>query len=463
VNFFTFEFFVFFTFVLILNWFLKKWSLAWRLFLLIVSYLFYYFWDFNFLLIIFLASFFNYFAGFFIYKNIFNKKIIFFLAVIGNILVLVLFKYYDFFRVSAEELLDKIGIIVTFPLLDFILPIGLSFYIFRIISYVADVYLKKIPSASFLDFLIYVAFFPQLLAGPIMRASDFLVQIKDGGVKKLENLYDNIALILLGLFKKLVISSYLVVNITDDVFAVPENHSSHIILLAVLAYTLVIYFDFSGYSDMAIGFAGLMGFKSPLNFNSPYLALNIKEFWRRWHISLSTWVKDYIYIPLGGNRKGKLRKYFNLFLSMVLIGLWHGAAFHFIFWGAIHGIALVFSHIFNFSPKKAFSKLVLGILTFSFVSFGWIFFRSNTLKDAFVLLKNIFDFGRETEPLKIYIIIVLLIGFFLFLFEKQINRSLVVIQQKMSLVPWLLFVILLFILILKFSPDTVPNFIYFNF
>jgi len=414
-------------------------------------------------LILFLVSIFNFLAGLAIYKNVFAKKLIFIFAVIVNILVLGLFKYYDFFRVSAEELLNKIGIETTFPLIEIILPIGLSFYIFRTISYIADVYLKKIPSAGFIDFLIYVAFFPQLLAGPIMRAGDFLIQLKAGGAKKLENLYENVTLILLGLFKKLVISTYLVVNITDDVFAVPENHSNYIVLLAVFAYGLVIYFDFSGYSDMAIGFAGLMGFKTPLNFNAPYLSLTIKDFWRRWHISLSDWIRDYVYIPLGGNRKGKLREYFNLILAMVLVGLWHGAAFNFIFWGFIHGLALAFSHIFYFYPKRILSKAFCWVLTFGFVSFGWIFFRSTTMNNAFIFIKNIFSFNQNPEPFKIYVFFVLAAGFLLFLFERQISKGLVLFQQKLSLFPWLFFVILLFILILKLSSDTVPNFIYFNF
>jgi D-alanyl-lipoteichoic acid acyltransferase DltB (MBOAT superfamily) len=376
-----------------------------------------------------------------------------------------IFKYYDFFRFSAQSLLEKIGFKFQIPVLEIILPVGLSFYIFKAISYNIDVFKKKIEATnSLLDFLIYIAFFPHLLSGPIARAGDFLPQLKNGGAKKIENLYENIALIFFGLFKKLAISSYLTLLITDDVFAVPENHSSFIIFLAVFAYTLVIYFDFSGYSDMAIGFAGLLGFKSPINFDAPYLATNIKDFWRRWHISLSNWVRDYIYIPLGGNKKGKIRKYFNLMVAMTLMGLWHGAAFHFIFWGFLHALALVFTHIcFDFlNFKKRIVKIFGWFFTFNFVTFSWIFFRSDNMENAFSLIKTFFSFQKIFEPFKIYLLFLIILGFLLFLFERKIVRTLIFILGKLS---YSLILILPFVLILifKLSPDIIPSFIYFKF
>lgn len=477
----TFEFFLFFTIVLIFNWFLKRWPLVWRLFLLFSSYFFYSVWDWRFPVVLLLVSVFNFLSAQIIFKNIFGKrKASFILAVIYNLFFLGVFKYYDFFRTSAELLFEKIGLPVTFPLLEIILPIGLSFYIFRTISYNADVYLGKItPTSSLLDFLIYVAFFPQLLSGPIMRAGDFLSQLKEGGAKRIEKLYRHLSLILLGLFKKLVISSYLTLALTDDVFAVPENHSFVIILLAVFAYSLVIYFDFSGYSDMAIGFAGLMGFESPVNFDTPYLVTNLRDFWRRWHISLSSWVRDYVYIPLGGNRRGKIRKYFNLMVAMFLIGLWHGAAPHFIIWGVIHGMVLVGTHYsrdrkdFNSSSKldagllkklgREINKFFCWFATFIFVSFSWIFFRSDSVGNAFKFIRTFFNPGRLTEPFKIYILFLIIVGFLLFLFEKQVVRGLVAIQRNSPLIFWFLFVIFAIILIFKLSPDIIPSFIYFGF
>lgn len=475
------EFFAFFVIVLILNWFLKRWPLAWRLFLLFSSYFFYSLWDIHFLLILFLISLFSYLSGLIIFKNFFGtRKLIFIFSIISNLSVLGFFKYYDFFRVSAEALLTEIGLPPTLPFLQIILPIGLSFYIFRTISYNADVYLGKIsPTSSVLDFLIYVAFFPQLLSGPIARAGDFLVQLKDGGAKKIENLYQNFTLIFLGLFKKLVISSYLVANITDDVFAVPENYSSLVILLAVFAYSLVIYFDFSGYTDLAIGFAGLMGFRSPINFDAPYLSLNIQDFWRRWHITLSSWIRDYVYIPLGGSKKGFIRKYFNLILVMILVGLWHGAATHFIIWGGLHGIALVGYQLYQdrkkinlsseaiLKPSKKLeeiiSKFFWWFVTFNFVSFAWIFFRSETTENAFKFIRTLFTSQKSIEAFQVYILYAVIIGFLLFFFEKKIVQYLTILQEKLPVILWFLFAILMVVLIFKLSLDTIPTFIYFGF
>lgn len=465
----TFEFFLFFTLVLILNWFLKRWPLTWRLFLLLTSYFFYSLWDLKFLLILFLVSLFNFMIGLIVNKG----KLFLFLGITVNLLTLGVFKYYDFFRISFESFLRNVGFVVSLPFLEIILPIGLSFYIFKTTSYLIDVYRKKInPATSWLDFFIFVSFFPQILAGPIARADDFLPQLKEGGAKKIENAYYNITLIVIGLFKKLAISSYLALNITDDVFAVPQNHSSLVIFLAIISYYLVIYFDFSGYSDMAIGFAGLLGFKSPINFDFPYLATSLKEFWRKWHITLSFWIRDYIYIPLGGNRKGELRKYLNLITSMVLAGLWHGAAGHFVFWGFFHGVGVTIDHAKDYLLRNALkgkSKILEAIeksfswvLTFVFVAIGWIFFRSDSIKTAFEMIKRMFSF-EGSEPFQSYIILMIIIGFLFFIFEKQIIRGLTNIQGKMRYVFWILFVIILITLIFKLSPETVPPFIYFSF
>jgi len=470
----TFEFFYFFTLVLILNWFLKRWPLIWRLFLLFSSYYFYSVWDNHFLLILIIISIFNFFIGLAIEKNILSgKKFFFTVSIVFNILVLAIFKYYDFFRISAETILEKFGLMVTLPLLEIILPIGLSFYIFRLISYDADVYFGKMkPTFSLLDFLIYVAFFPQLLAGPIARADDFLPQLKDGGAKNIDNFHENITLITLGLFKKLVISSYLVLNLTDDVFAVPGNHSPLIILLAIFAYALVIYFDFSGYSDMAIGFAGLLGFKSPINFNSPYLAKNLIDFWRRWHISFSSWLRDYVYIPLGGNRKGNSRKYLNLMATMLIAGLWHGAALHFVFWGFLYGIGAVATHFFRDRKKADFNlkknnglidKFFTWFLTFVFVSFAWIFFRSASISSAFLLLRSLFNFKKTTESLRVYVLVFMALGFLLLFFEKKIIEYFSKFQEKIPFAAWLLFIIAIIIVVFKLSTETLPPFIYFSF
>ena len=223
---------------------------------------------------------------------------------------------------------------------------------------------------------------------------------------------------------------------------------------------------------MAIGFAGLMGFKSPINFDSPYLTTNLRDFWRRWHITLSDWIRDYVYIPLGGSQKGKLRKYFNLMAAMILTGLWHGAAGHFIFWGFWHGLGLVTSHSFfdfrkspnSFSRwRNALGNFLAGLLTFNFVSFGWIFFRCENLQTSFSFIKSLFNFHKIFEPFKIYILLLIVFGFFIFLFERKIRKILVDFQQKLPFFLLLLLFPIFVILIFKFSPDILPSFIYFKF
>jgi D-alanyl-lipoteichoic acid acyltransferase DltB (MBOAT superfamily) len=280
-------------------------------------------------------------------------------------------------------------------------------------------------------------------------------------------------LILFGLFKKLVLSSFLVLNLTDDIFAVPENHSALGIALAIVAYTLVIYFDFSGYSDMAIGFAGLLGFKTPPNFNFPYLATNLKEFWKRWHISLSSWIKDYIYIPLGGNRKGAAKKHFNLIFSMVAAGLWHGAAGHFIFWGLWHGGGSSVNHVWldfkKIRPLKhgaitsILGKIFGWLLTFIFVSVGWVFFRAGSFTLGWKMLRGLFNFERPTEPLPI-LVFVAVVGGVIFLFlEKPLLDIFNKIQARLPFILWLLLILLAFLVLFKMGPETVPPFIYFSF
>ncbi|MFA5012941.1 MAG: MBOAT family O-acyltransferase [Candidatus Paceibacterota bacterium] len=472
----TIEFFYFFAFVLIFNWLLKPLPVLWKFFLLFSSYFFYSLWDPRFLTVLIGVSVFNYFSALIIEKARKFKKLYFVVSVIINLLCLSIFKYYEFFRVGAESFLDKLGIFYTLPLLDILLPLGLSFYLFRAISYIADVYLKKMPaSRSLLDFSLYVSFFPQLFSGPIARAIDFIPQLKDGGAKKIENFSENMTLIAIGLFKKIVISSYLIIAITDNVFAVPENHSALVVWLALLSYYLVIYFDFSGYSDMAIGFAGLLGFRSPANFNMPYLATSIKDFWRRWHITLSSWIKDYVYIPLGGNRRGLLVKYFNLMVIMLLIGLWHGASINYVIWGGIQGVGLTAFNIKSDIEKKiwpnkkphkirdALGKIAGWVFTFVFVLFSWIFFKSTAIDVAFKFIRSLFDFNRPGEQFELFIILFIVVGFLLVFFEKRIINTMIRIK---NFLPWPLltiFIVSLLLLIFKLSQDVMPPFIYFDF
>jgi alginate O-acetyltransferase complex protein AlgI len=278
---------------------------------------------------------------------------------------------------------------------DIVLPVGISFFTFQTISYTMDVYRRQVaPVRNIIDFGFYVSFFPQLVAGPIVRAREFIPQLYRPFVLTEKQVWHATFLIISGLVKKVVFSDYIAVNLVDRVFESPFLYSGFEILSAIYGYTLQIYCDFSGYTDVAIGLALLLGFRLPLNFNSPYKALSITEFWHRWHISLSSWLRDYLYIPLGGNRRGKIRTNLNLMITMTLGGLWHGASWRFILWGIWHGLGLVVNKLF----KPLTAKLPMWIkkptgffITFHFVVAGWILFRSNDLNRASEMTKRIFS------------------------------------------------------------------------
>lgn len=334
-------------------------------------------------------------------KTKWQKKGILIFSIVINLGLLFYFKYTNFFI----EIINDLQLGQVKPL-NLILPIGISFYTFENLSYTIDVYRGKFkPVNSFLDYCFFLSFFPKLVMGPIVRASDFIPQIRKDIFITKEDIAKGLYLILGGLFKKVVISDYIYVNYVQYIFDDPARHSGIECLFGVYGYAMVIYCDFSGYSDMAIGMARWMGFTINENFDSPYKSSSVTEFWRRWHISLSSWLKDYLYISLGGNRVGKFRQYMNLMITMLLGGLWHGASFNFIIWGGMHGIALAFDKMrISFSkklPKWNFrlpklAKLVGVILTFHFVCFCWIFFKASSLHDAEIILTQIFtNFNGE--------------------------------------------------------------------
>jgi len=478
MQFFSFDFFIFFLAVFFLNWFLKRWPLFWRLFLLFASYLFYSFWDINFVFVLLVITVFNFVSGEIIWRS--DKKWILWLTILIDILFLGIYKYYDFFRVSAENFLGFFGIHANLFFFSVIFPVGLSFYILRAISYNVDIFRRDIrPSYSFLDFSLYMAFFPQLLSGPISRPKFFLDQLENGGAKKIIDFHGYCAQILSGLFKKLVVSSYLSIEIADKVFSVPQNYNSFMAIIAVYAYAIVIYCDFSGYSDMATGIAGLLGFKSPLNFDHPYRAQNIQDFWRRWHISLSTWFRDYLYIPLGGMKVPNWRLYLNIMIVMLVSGLWHGASFTFLFWGFLHGIGSIIYRARQIRNKakikielvnrkilaksqKFFSKFWSWFATFNFICFAWIFFRAESISVGFDLISKIleFDFSGIIDFKWLYIIFICLLFFFI---GEDVRKKFLSLQEKLPFFWQIVVGAILFILIVMFAPDVVPPFIYFGF
>ncbi|MCR4613211.1 MAG: MBOAT family protein [Bacteroidaceae bacterium] len=380
------------------------------------------------------------------------------------------FKYTNFFGEMWASLTGG-----TFSALDIFLPVGISFFTFQSLSYTIDIYRGQLkPLDSMLDYAFYVSFFPQLVAGPIVRARDFIPQIRRPLCVTNEMIGRGVFLIIAGLFKKAVISDYISVNFVERVFAQPDLYSGLENLLAVYGYTLQIYCDFSGYSDMAIGLALLLGFQFPKNFDSPYKSQSITEFWRRWHISLSSWLKDYLYISLGGNRKGKFRQYLNLMITMLLGGLWHGASLNFIVWGGFHGLMLVVDKLFNTSFLNRQKEGTSGVswwrilITFHLAAFAWIFFRNQTFEGSFLMLEQIFTNFQPQIFLQWAtsywaVGLLMLLGYVLhFLPQSWSDRSQQFVTRSPLVVQALLIVAVIFIVIQVKSSDVQP-FIYFQF
>lgn len=361
--------------------------------LLIASYVFYGWWDWRFCFLMGLLTFVSWFCSIKIGKTQSAQKGWLSFGVVFSLVILAFFKYTNFFLESFARLfqLDNLGV------LNIILPVGISFYTFQALSYLIDVYREKVKPVSFFDLAIFISFFPQLVAGPIVKASFFLPQLREERTITYRNLATGVQIFVFGLFKKVVLADHIAVFV-DSVYACPEAFGGTTILLAVMAYSLQIYFDFSGYSDMAVGCAKGLGYDLPRNFNMPYFSKNPTEFWKRWHISLSTWLGEYLYFPLGGNRKGKLRTYINLLITMLLGGLWHGANWTFVIWGGIHGLALCVHKFFKgFSRQEAkkgtcltFPQFITSVIVLNiFVTFCWIFFRADSFSTAFTVIKRI--------------------------------------------------------------------------
>ena len=386
MTFVSFEFIVLFAIVLALYFVLNhKWQ---NLLLLVTNYVFYGWWDFRFLSLLILSSTIDFLCGLMIQNSTNERDRGKYLA-IGlsfNLLTLCIFKYYDFFAVSLHAAFSAVGINVSVPVLNVILPIGISFYTFQTMSYTIDVYRREMPATDrFVDFLVFVGFFPHLVAGPILRAKTLLPQIQQPRKVTMEQFSSGAALMLWGYLKKIVIADNMGVYV-DTVFS-QTAPSGLDVMFATYAFAFQIYGDFSGYSDIARGCARMLGFDIMINFRLPLLAANPADFWRRWHISLSSWVRDYFYIPLGGSRRGRFRNALNLVVVMTVVGFWHGAAFHFILWGTFHGVLLLayrgvtsFNQRFlgwSWGPNSAL-HWVSVLLFFNINCVGWLLFRANS-------------------------------------------------------------------------------------
>jgi D-alanyl-lipoteichoic acid acyltransferase DltB (MBOAT superfamily) len=317
------------------------------------------------------------------------------LAVTGNLLALGVFKYYSFFAQAVARVLHDVGLGVPYPLVTIALPVGISFFTFQAISYTVDVRRGLIQPASLLDVAIYLSFFPHLIAGPIVRAREFLPQLSRPRDPGRVAVSAGITLIALGLVKKVMIADYLGRTIVDPVFGAPQAYHGPDALMAAYAYAAQIYCDFSGYTDIAIGLALLLGFVFPQNFNSPYRATGFRDFWRRWHMTLSRFLRDFLYIPLGGSRtRSRLMTYRNLMITMVLGGLWHGAAWTFVLWGGYHGAGLVTEHALGGRVKAP--KWLKWLVTFHLIVLGWILFRSQGIGLAWTFITRLASPGSPT-------------------------------------------------------------------
>lgn len=365
------------------------------LFVTLFSYYFYYKSSGTYFFLLFIVTFSDFFIarGMEAVQSQSRRKWLVALSLCINLGMLAYFKYTNFFGSMIASLAGR-----TFEPWDIFLPVGISFFTFQSLSYTIDVYRGNIvPLKRFIDYAFYVSFFPQLVAGPIVRAKDFIPQIRQPLNVTREMFGTGVFYIVCGLLKKAVISDYISVNFVERIFDNPSLYSGVENLAGIYGYALQIYCDFSGYSDMAIGIALLLGFRFPENFNSPYISASVTEFWHRWHISLSSWLRDYLYISLGGNRKGKVRTYVNLFITMLLGGLWHGALWNFVVWGALHGVALAVHKWFRSllgRDKKYEShgirRVFAVIVTFHFVCFCWIFFRNTTFENSVAMLTQVF-------------------------------------------------------------------------
>ena len=408
--------------------------------LLVSSYVFYAWLDWRYLIPLAYATVVDYFVAGRIEAGS-RKRVWLTLSIANNLLVLGYFKYAGFFAENVNALLSAMRTPYEIPVPSLLLPAGLSFFLLQSIGYTIDVYRGTAKrERSFLAYATFVSFFPRLLAGPIERANHLLPQLHGAGRVTLQDFTDGLSIFVVGYFKKVALADYLAIYVAS-VYASPEQQQSPALLLATFLFAWQIYFDFSGYTDMARGIARMMGIGLMLNFNNPYLAVSMGDFWKRWHISLSSWFRDYVYIPLGGNRKGKFGTYRNLFLTMVLSGLWHGAAWTFVLWGAIHALGNFATRELERTPfyLHKLPTLVKQLFVFALVTFAWIFFRAASIGDAWTIVARIFTSGvsdPKCPPLAIGLIAAVWI--YQYLFESRLRSILEVRLVRIALMIFLL-------------------------
>jgi D-alanyl-lipoteichoic acid acyltransferase DltB (MBOAT superfamily) len=468
----TATFALFFLIVLPLSWLTMPWPHRWRPFIILASYVFYSWWDWRFVFLLAGCTVWNQVLAVRIWRTTdkARRKSLLLLALAGNLGVLGYFKYYDFFVSSTDNMATIVGLDLPFSLKTIVLPVGISFFTFMAISYVVDAYRGEFEPTTLEKFAVYLSFFPHLVAGPIVRPSELIPQISTPRDPRRVDTSRAFYLIATGLFKKVVIANYLASSIVDQVFAAPGQHSSLEILIAVYAYAVQIYADFSGYTDIAIGIALLLGFSFPQNFDSPYAAVSIQDFWRRWHMTLSRWLRDYVYISLGGNRRGTVATYRNLMLTMLIGGLWHGAAWTFVVWGGLHGAALAGERWWHdrrpapAGPRTGWPLWRARILTFHFVCFAWIFFRSDSFGAAWDMIEGLFTGWGEPSPLVTSgVLLAIAVGIGSQYLPARLPRIVMARFSRLPVVGQATVLALALMLTSVLGPEGVAPFIYFQF
>jgi alginate O-acetyltransferase complex protein AlgI len=427
--------------------------------LLIASYVFYGWWNPLYLLLIVYSTAIDYVAVIRMDRSR-RKKLWLCGSIVNNLSLLGLFKYAGFITDNLNYLLAQMGLHYAIPAPGVLLPVGISFYTFQSMSYTIDFYRGQIEKErNFIRFATFVSLFPQLVAGPIERAKNLLPQLrKPSHISRLD-ITDGLSLFVVGLFKKLAMADFLA-QYADQVYASPGTYQGAALILGTFAFAWQIYFDFSGYTDMARGIARLMGFRLMLNFNNPYLATGLGDFWARWHISLSTWFRDYVYIPLGGNRKGTFNTYRNIFLTMVISGFWHGAAWTMIIWGALHAVGVMLTRQLERSAfyRNRVPRLAKQLWVFVFVFFTWIFFRAGSLGDAWLILSRILTatFADPRFPL-LALGLMMIIWVYQFIYESRIKWVLTLAPVRVAMIVGMV------LYMIVFSGAGEQPFIYFQF
>jgi len=476
VQFPTLEFATFFAVTASISWLIRRRRVYQKAWLLVASYVFYAGWNWQVLGLILLATLLNFGAGEGLtrVRSLAGKRAWLAFSLVANLGLLGTFKYFNFFSESFGDLASIFGLSAHLPILQLVLPAGISFYTFQNIAYCVDLYRGTgLKAANLLDFALFTAFFPKLVAGPICRSRDLLPQFEADAPNAVPDVGRAASLILSGLFKKAVLATFLDTHCVSAVFGTPENYSSVALWVAMVAYTIQIYADVSGYIDVARGLGLLLGIYIPENFNHPYASTNSGEYWRRWHMTLSSWLRDYIYFPLGGSRRGNWRTYFNLLLTMLVCGFWHGADWKFVMWGAIHGVALALYRMgLDFKrwrgldmkqPDPPWHLALSWLYTMAMVCFARVFFRAENVGAAWAYIGRMLSPSAAGTGFELLVLPAIAIGFLINFWGPDLRRWFIGTSERLPFAarPVLWFATGMLILALK--PSGIAPYIYFKF